>query len=317
MSTTGLQQLYTESFSTNLRLRLQQTGSRLRGKVMEGFHVGKQASPVDYQAAVSSSDVSGRFEMIDGVDQDFLRRWVMPRSKDLPQWFDNFDKLKTLQDPQSNAVRNAANAFGRDWDDEIINKAFATASISNVDGTTLTTESFDTTNFGISEKFGDGSTAVGFTVDKMIEANRIFRHYHVDLEDQENEERTWIMGSKQESDAFKLTEVVSTEFNDRPVLVDGRLIRFLGWNMIVSERLLYGTGLGSSSNCRQNIGFVKSGMYLGIWQDMTHDISQLKNRRGLPWQVYSMHTFGATRLEPGRVLRIDCANDSTGADITA
>jgi len=316
MSTTGLTQLYTESFSTNLRLRLQQKGSRLRSTVMEGFHVGKQASPVDYMAAIQTKAVQGRFQPIEATDNDYQRRWVVPASKDVSQLFDTFDKLKTIEDPQSQAVVNASNAMGRDWDDVLIANAFAVATISNVDGTSLTTESFSTSSYGISEKFGDGSTAVGMTVDKLIEAIRIFEHSHVDIEDQENEARTLIIGSTQRSNMLKLTEVVSREFNDRPVLQNGQLISFLGWGIKGSERLNYGTGIGSSSNTRQCIAYVKSGLYLGIWQDVTFDVDRRKDLQGLPWQVYGMHTFGASRLEPGRLLRIDCANDSVGADIT-
>lgn len=310
-------QLQTIQFTDNLRLKLQQRGSRLRGRVMEGNHAGsKQAQVVDYMAPTTSKPVTGRGSPIVHNDQDFQRRWVVPASREVPQLFDTFDKLKQIEDPQSQAVTNAANAMGRDWDDTLIAAAFADATISTADGgTTLTTESFSTTNYGVSEKFGDGSTAVGATVEKLIEANRIFRRYHVDLEDMEGEARTWIIASKQESDLLKLTEVVSREYNDRPVLVDGKVTRFMGYDLMFSERLGYGTGIGTTANCRKTIVFVKSGLYLGMWQDMFHDVSQRKDLQGLPWQVYSMHTFGATRLEPGRLLRIDCANDTYGADV--
>lgn len=318
MSTQGLAQLYTQSFSTNLRLRLQQRGSRLRGLVMEGAHVGKEASPVDYMAATQTKAVQGRFQPIEFTDNDYQRRWVLPQSRDLAQPFDTFDKLKTLEDPQSQAVQNGSNAMGRDWDDALIAAAFATATIgSSTDGTSTTTETFSTASYGISEKFGDGSTAVGMTVDKMIEAVRIFEHNHVDIEDMEGEPRTLVIGSTQRSNLLKLTEVVSREFNDRPALVDGQVVKFLGWNIKGSERLKFGTGIGGSSNTRQCIAFVKSGIYLGIWQDMYWDVYRDKRLQGHPWIVYGMHTFGATRLEPGRLLRIDCANDSVGNDITA
>ncbi len=312
----GTVQLQTIQFSTNLRLRLQQRGSRLRGRVMEGTHVGKQASPVDYEGPIASRAVTGRFQPLVAVEDDFQRRWVMPNSRDITQRYDTFDKLKTLEDPQSNAVLQHANAVGRDWDDGLIAGAFADASISTTDGTTLSTETFSTSLYGITEKFGDGSTAVGMTVEKLIEANRIFRHNHVDLEDLENESRTLICGSKQESDMLKLTEIVSNEFNDRPVLVNGKVTQFMGFDILFSERLGSGVGIGGSSNTRKCIVFVKSGLYLGMWQDMIHDVDRIKTLSGLPWQVYTMHTFGVTRLEPGRLLRLDCANDSTGADIT-
>jgi hypothetical protein len=38
-------------------------------------------------------------------------------------------------------------------------------------------------------------------------------------------------------------------------------------------------------------------MYLGIWNDIRTDVSQRKDKGGLPWQVYVYGTFGATRLE--------------------
>ena len=48
----NLPKLAVETFSTVLRLKLQQTRSMLRGRVMEGYHVGKQASPIDYIGAI-------------------------------------------------------------------------------------------------------------------------------------------------------------------------------------------------------------------------------------------------------------------------
>ena len=39
----NLFKLFTTEFSTNLEMKLQQAGSKLRGRVREGQHVGKQA----------------------------------------------------------------------------------------------------------------------------------------------------------------------------------------------------------------------------------------------------------------------------------
>jgi hypothetical protein len=298
--------LQTIAFSTNLQLVLQQKGSKLRDRVMVGTHTGsRQASPVDYMKPIRAGRPQGRFAPMNRVDADFERRWVVPIDCEVgPQMFDNFDKLRMLEDPQSQAVTNAAYAVGRDMDDIIIQAAFADASITNVaGGTTLATETVNTTNFKVADTFGDGATSVGLTVEKLIEAKRIFRRYEVDLD---MESPTLIIGSTQESDLLKLVQVVSTEYNDRPVLVDGKVTRFMGFDIIHSERLLYG------SSIRKCIAFVKSGMYLGMWQDMQHDVSQRKDLSGLPWQVYTSYAIGATRLEPGRVLEIDCADTVTG-----
>ena len=102
---------------------------------------------------------------------------------------------------------------------------------------------------------------------------------------------------------------MSKEYNDRPVLVDGLIKRFLGFNIVVSERLAV------SSNVRKTIAFVKSGLYLGIWKDITNIASQRNDLSGHPYQIYTQASFGSTRTQPGKILEIDCA-DTVGADIT-
>ena len=104
--------------------------------------------------------------------------------------------------------------------------------------------------------------------------------------------------------------MVSTEFNDRSVLTDGVVSRFLGFDIKYSERLT------STSNVRQNMAYVKSGLYLGIWKDTQNDVSQRKDLTGLPYQIYTMMSSGATRLEPGRLLQVLCADTSAAADVT-
>lgn len=303
----NLFKLWTTQFSTNLELRLQQMGSRLRGKVREGFHVGKQASPVNYLGPIQLKAPAGRFSPKNRTDPDFQRRWVFPQDGEIDQLIDSFDELKTIVDPKSQYVTNASNAVARAWDDAIISAAFATAQIGT-DAGGLSGETFDTSKYQIADTFGAASS-VGLTVAKLIEAKRIFRHNHVDLEDTVNEDMTLVIGSKQESDLLNQVQVVSTEFNDKPVLVDGKITRFLGFNIVFSERL------NSASNLRQCIAFVKSGMYLGIWKDQTNRVSIRNDLSGEPYDLYTATSYGATRLEPGRVLEVLCA-DTTGADIT-
>lgn len=304
----NLFKLWTTQFSTNLELRLQQTSSRLRGRIREGFHVGKQASPVNYLGAIQLKAPAGRFAPKNRTDPDFQRRWVFPQDGEIDQLIDSFDELKTIVDPKSQYVTGASAAVARGWDDAIIAAAFATAQIGQ-DAGGLSGENFDTTKYRVSDTFGSGAVSSGLTVAKLIEAKRIFRHNHVDLEDTVNEDMTLIIGSKQESDLLNQVQVVSTEFNDKPVLVDGKLTRFLGFNIVFSERL------NAASNLRQCIATVKSGAYLGIWKDQTNRVSIRNDLSGEPYDLYTATSYGATRLEPGRLLQILCA-DTTGADIT-
>lgn len=306
----NLFKLWTTEFSTNIELKLQQKGSKLRGLLREGFHVGKMASPINQINAITAKAPAGRFAPKNRTDADFTRRWVFPQDIELDQLIDSYDELRTIVDPKSEYSTNAAFAIGRAWDDAIIAAAFGTAYTGqDANGLTQETWSGFSGSYDIASNF-KASAAVGLTVQKIIEAKRILRHYHNDLE---TDPATMVIGSQQESDLLNQVEVVSTEYNDRPVLVDGQIRRFLGFNIVVSERLQ--TATNDSTTCRQVIVFVKSGMYLGMWKDMTNRVSIRNDLSSEPYDLYTNSSYGASRLQPGKVLRVFCA-DSTGADIT-
>jgi hypothetical protein len=300
----NLYKLETTQFSTNLELKLQQQGSKLRGRVAEGFHVGKQASPVQYETAIKSQTPAGRFAPLGRVDSDYERRWVFPQDKEIPQLIDSFDMLKTIVDPKSPKLTNAANAVGRDWDDALILAATGPASIG-IDSSSFTQETFSTTNYRITDTFGASATA-GLTVAKLREARRILRHYENDLD---VEQATLIVGSQQESDLLGLVQVVSTDFNDKPVLVDGKVKRLLGFDIVVMERLPTYT-----TNVRGCLLFVPGGLYLGMWKETQNTVTIRNDLSGQPWQLYTGYSYGAARLQAGKLLQIGCA-DSIGAAI--
>jgi hypothetical protein len=302
----GLVPLYTTQFTTNLEMLLQQKGSRLRGKTKEGTHVGKMASPMNQIAPIQAKAPAGRFAPKQRTDSQFVRRWVFPQEVELDQLIDSFDELQTIVDPKSAYVENASNAIGRSWDDAILAATTGVAQVGQ-DAASLTQETFDTTKFRVAVNFGAGAN-VGLTVDKLIETKRIFRHYHNDLD---SDPLTLVIGSQQEADLLRQQQIVSDEYNDKPVLVDGVIKRFLGFNIEVMERVPETT----AGSVRGVLAFVQSGMYLGIWQDTTNRISQRNDLSGEPWDVYTKAMFGATRTQPGKVLQVLCA-DTTGGDIT-
>ncbi len=302
----GLIPLYTTQFSTNLELLLQQMGSKLRGKVREGFHVGKQASPINQVGAISLKQPTGRFVPKNRTDAQFVRRWVFPQEGEIDQLIDSFDELQTIVDPKSQYTENAANAVGRGWDDALITNATGTAQIGQ-DAAGLSNENFSTSSFQIASTFGS-SSASGLTVAKMIEAVRIFEHYHNDLQ---MDPPCLVIGSQQHSDLLNQVQVVSTEFQTKPVLEDGRVVRFLGFDVVISERLPQTT----ASVTRGVLAFVKSGLYLGMWKELTNRVSIRNDLSSEPWDLYTSAMFGATRLQPGKVIQILCA-DTSGADIT-
>ncbi len=305
----GLYSLYTTQFSTILDLKLQQMGSKLRGFVTEGAHVGKMASPVQYINPTTAKAPNARYALLSPQSTSYERRWVFPSEREDTQLIDTFDQLQTIVDPKSQISTSQAMAFGRAIDDIIINAAFGTAQTGQ-DAASLSAETFNTAlttgsppGYQIGVQFG-ASANTGMTIAKLIEARRVFRHLHVDLD---AEDVTLVIGSQQEADLLNLVQVVSTEFNDRPVLVDGRVRRFLGFNIVVMERLPY------TSSVRNCIAFAKSGLYLGLWRDRYSRVDVRTDMSSQPFQLYTQMVMGATRLQKGTLLQITCA-DTTGAD---
>jgi len=285
---------YAQQFATNIELLLQQKGSRLRGMVTSGSYIGEQASPVDQIDAVEMQEVTGRFEAMGRVDADTDRRWVLPLDFDLPQLIDSFDKLRLLTDPSSIYVMNAVNAAGRKMDDVIIDAFFGTSKTGK-SGSTSTT--FPSGQQVAVNQGASGNT--GLTVAKLRAARKLLRAAEVDLD---MDPITAVITATQEDNLLAEAQVISLDFNDKPVLVDGKLKSFLGINFVHSERV----DVDANSYRRVPV-FAKSGMHLGIWNDITTDISQRKDLKGLPFQSYVYMTVGATRLEEKTIVEIKCA----------
>lgn len=285
---------YVQQYATNITLLLQQLNSRLKGYVDQGNHVGEQASPVDQIGAIEMQAPTGRFADIGRVDASLDRRWVLPNNYDLPQLIDSFDELRLLQDPKSKFVQNAVAAANRRYDKEIIAAFFADAKTGK---TGSATTSFLTAN-QVSVNMG-ASTATGLNVKKLREAKKILMSYNIDVA---TEQVFCGITAKQHDDLLAETQVVSTDFNDKPVLTEGQIMRFLGINFVVSE--LFAT---DGSGYRRVPVWVKSGMHLGNWGSLYTDISQRKDLSSHPFQAYMKMTIGATRLDEKKVVEIKCS----------
>lgn len=285
---------YTIQYANNIQLLLQQKGSKLRDKVMSGSHVGKQASPVDQIGSIAMQPVVSRFAPMGRVDASVDRRWVYPSDFDLPQLIDSFDKLRLLLDPSSSYVQNAVYAAGRQMDDLIIDSFFGTAKTGEAGGTSTTFPA------GNQVAVNEGAAAnTGLTVAKLRKAKRLLMANQVDLE---SDPLTCVVTALQHDNLLAEAQVISMDYNDRPVLADGKIQRFLGIDFVHCERLDT-----DGSSYRRVPVFAKSGMYLGIWDDVKTDISQRKDLQSMPWQAYVTMTAGATRLEENKIVEIKCS----------
>jgi len=295
----NLPSFYVQQYATNIKLLLQQMESRLRGAVTSGSHVGAQASPVDQIGAISALKVTSRFSPMGRVDAPLSRRWVSPNDYELPQMIDSFDMLRLITDPKSSYVQNAGAAMNRAMDMEIINAYFGNASTGTT-GTAVT--SFDSTNQVVSVKQGSTSSS-GLTVAKLRQAKKILMQNEVDLD---TDPLYCVITAKQADNLLAEAQVISADYNSKPALVDGKIMSFMGFNFIHSELLSQGTD-DQSGTSYAIPAYAKSGMYLGLWNEINTDVSQRKDITSLPWQVYAKGSFGATRLEEKKVVKIWCA----------
>lgn len=291
---TNLPEHFIQQYSTNVQLLLQQRGGKLRSAVMGGSHVGKQASPVDQYGSIEMQPVTSRFAPMGRVDVDVDRRWVFPSDFDLPQLIDSFDKLRLITDPSNVYVQNAAQAAGRQFDKLIISAFTGTAKTGE---TGSTSTSFTAAN---EVDVATGGANSKLNVAKIKAVKELMMANYVDFEMEEV-----FIGITAADHASLLNEiqVISSDFNGgTPVLQAGRIDSFLGFKFIHTE--LIETMLAGTNEVTLPV-WVKSGMYLGLWDDMTNSISQRNDLQGEPWQVYTKMTAGATRLEEDKVYAIE------------
>ena len=300
----NIPQHYVVQFATNIQLLLQQKGSKLRDTVTVGSYSGKQASPVDQVAAIAAQKVSGRFNPMSRVDAAVDRRWVYPQDYDLPQLIDTFDKLRLLIDPTSTFVTNATYAMGRAMDDEIIASYFGTAQVGEQGGTARTFGTALTTAGGQNVGVSVGGTTSGLNVAKLREAKKRLMQNEVDTD---NDPLICVVTATQHDNLLNEIQVISADFNrqETPVLKEGKLERFLGINFVQCERLTLGTD-DAAGTSRAIPLYAKSGMHLGVWNDIQNDLRQRPDLQGLPYQAYTWGTFGATRLEEPKIVRVWC-----------
>lgn len=285
---------YTISFSTNVMLLLQIKGSKLRECVTEGSYTGKQASPVDQIGAVEMQDVTGRFQPKVRTDANVDRRWVTPSDFDLTQSIDTFDKLRLITDPESSYTQNAVFAAGRKIDKLIIAAFTGTAKTGEQGATSTAFASGNEITVSI------GGTNSRLNVQKLLDVKELMQRQYVDFD---MEEVYVGLTARDEANLLKEIQIISSDFNgmDKPVLKDGKVDRFLGM-MFKPCELIESAAAGTN---KVNVPvWAKSGMHLGIWNDVTTSIYQNKQLRGEPWESYIMATFGATRLEENKVYNI-------------
>jgi hypothetical protein len=288
---------YVQQYTTNVQLLSQQKGSRLRNSVTIDTYKGKQGVPVDQFAPTVATKRTTRYPALTPADITGDRRWVFPSDYDWNDLIDSIDKLRLLIDPQSSYVQSGNAAMNRAMDDEIIAAFFGDAK-TGVDGST-------TTSFPSSQQVSaseGASGATGLNVEKLKAGIQLLLANEA-WDPSSGERINCVITAKGNRNLMDEVQVINADYNgEKAVVNDGFVMSWGKIDFIHSERL----ALNGSSQTRVPL-YVKSGMHLGMWQDLSADVSQRKDLAGLPWQVYLYGTFGGTRLEEKKVVELPCA----------
>ena len=279
---------FVQQYSTNVQLLLQQRGSRLRDCVTVGSYTGKAAKAVEQIGEVTAQARTSRHADTPLISTPHDARWVHPTDYEWADMIDDQDKLRMLIDPTSPYAMNGAYALGRAMDEIIITAALG-AALTGENGSTSTP--FDTAN----QQITVGAT--GLTVAKLRTARKKFLANEVDVE---NDPLYIAVTATQMDELLGTTEVTSSDYNTVKALVQGNIDTFLGFKFIHTELL----GVDGSGD-RRCIAWAKSGLHLGMWNDINTKISERADK-SYATQVYVKGTFGATRVEEGKVVEIIC-----------
>ena len=290
---TDMNVLRAQEYSTNLELLSQQMQAKLapyaRMQSAAGSKAFRMLSQVGTAGAVRRN-TSAKPAMNAEINHD--GRWVYPQAYDWGTVVDDVELLQQNITPQGQYTRAGVAELNRVSDDLFTEAFFGDAQTGE---TGSTTTSFDSNNV-VAVDEGAGS-ATGLNVEKLRAAQKILLDNDVDLDG----ETVYIAVSPQQhDDLLALTQVVSTDFNQRPVLgTDGFVRQFLGMTFIISTRLPTDT-----NGYRRNPVWVPSGMGCGMWKEISGVIRKRPDLQGEPDYIEASMVKGFTRLEEAKCVEI-------------
>lgn len=291
-----IEALRTQEYAANVELLSQQMRPKLALYSRTQSATGSKALRMLSQ--IGSTEVltnSTRAAPAMDVRVDHDGRWVFPTHLDWGTVIDDIDLLQTNIAPQGAYVTSAVAAANRKKDELFLTAFFGTSLTGETGGTST---AFDSGNVvAVTEGVG---AATGLNVAKLRAAKKILLENEVDLD----MEQIYVgITPKQHDDLLAITQVVSTDFNDRPVLgTDGFVNRFLGMNFVISNRL----GVDGSSYRRLPV-WVPSGMGRGVWQETTARLRKRSDLQREPMYAELMGMEGYTRIEEAKCVEIKCA----------
>ncbi len=286
-------------FESVWRRLVQQSDSRLEKAVSHQSGCTGEVVYHDQISPIEVTELTARLQATPISEIDVQKRALYPLKYAVPKHFDEFDeKLLAAQSmPTSQTFVEIKSGMNRKKDDIIIAAALGTAK-TGVNGATnvvlpagqkLLVDRGTGTNENMTiERWLD--------VKQLMEENEVFGQDAQDMGD----EAYIVLGSKQLRSLYDEAKITSSDYaGELAALYRGEIDKFLGFNVIRSERLPVATDI------RSCFAFVKSGIQFDTWVDPTMTLS-IRNDYNDALQLRGKMQLGATRLEEKKVVEIPC-----------
>lgn len=281
-----------QQYTTNVQLLLQQTNTRFQMAVTTDTYVGKGGKVVEQVGETEAQERKTRHSDTDYVFPPQDAPWVFPTPIYWATLIDDIDKVQMLVDMTSPFAMAGAAAHNRKRDSVIIDAFFGNRKRGE-DGEI--TQVFPASQI-LDVNIGGGSPQ-GLNIAKLRAAAKKFRAAELDFD---NERMYLAISAEQHDNLLAETQATSLDYQTKPVLEEGRIVRFMGFDFVPSERLPT-----DSNGYRQNPAWAQSGMHLGLWKDFQGRIEELPGKH-YNTQIYLDQNIGATRLEEKKVIQIPC-----------
>lgn len=296
---------HVKMYTANVQNVLQKQGGVLMSYVGQGSYSGEKSQVVNFIGPVEFIERDTPYSDTKLTELEHTQRWVSGREYDCAILIDRLDTLKMIYDPTSPYVERMREAAAKKMDEIIMSKFFASAKAGK-DGT-------ETVSFPSQDVIAHGGTRM--SVAKLRAARKLLKKRHVNLRTMQ----PYIgVTAEQIDDLLGEVAVGSSDYNAVKPLVDGEVSRFMGFVFVPYEDdgvSTNGKGIPTEAvagpaTIRKCPVWVMDAMHYASWAGLSIVISPRPDKNNIK-QAHATFTAGATRLEEGKVLQLQCVETGT------
>lgn len=294
------------AYSNTLALAVQQKTSRIWDYCEEHDVNADDGLSFDEMAANAAPTAIGktanRFDAMQIKELSIVRRWLQTSKWDDVRHWVSWDETKTLTNVTSPVIQSFRQSFNRLKDKIVIDAMFGAAKRGMDKPGDDDDAVFDATNqvVAVNVVNSGSATNTGLNRAKLNQAWAILVGNEVIGDDGDGEEVHCAIARKQLEELLIDDKVTDRQFLLGQFNQTGQL-RYL--NIMFHN---YQSLLKDGSSYYRVPMWVKSGIRRGVTKDLTTDLSQRRDIRGLPWQAYAWAEIGAARTDEKKIVEIKC-----------